>query len=523
VDAAGRPRQFGCCQLVVVAVDVQRRFLSSAVATVLALAFVPGASASVGFHRPVTLPHSRTGTEPSIAISTRGVRYPSWQVPGQFAVSADGIHFTQKGINPVPDQTASGDVSNAVDRAGAIYNGQICGNADNELHACVYRSTDGGRTWRETQLADNNPGASDRPWIAVYSDPRAPRNPNRDTVYLEYHTFSPDDLTYITVSHDGGATFGAPVPLPDTIASARGSACNTYPGGVVVDQSNGTAYAVWNSGNDAFANTVSGCNYTSLGPFTKAWVATSTDGGTSWSTHLAWQGRYDSATHVGDDNDMGFISIAVDRAHQVHVAMAVRQHNDPIEYTGQCAVDPSCQQTPQVTDLELVTSPDRGRHWTAAAHLSRHRGSYFFPYVVAGSSGRIGIDYYVTGSLRPNDPKDVWYVGFSEIHGAVARVVGNRARYVQRPRAVVEEHIDPRPVHRGGICTLGIFCPVVPHSNRNLADNIALAVTPAGGVEAAWTNDFNRKATTRVDYACQNAGASLYRGRRTLRGCYRSR
>jgi hypothetical protein len=323
-----------------------------AVATIALLAVLaPSAAARIGFHRPVTLPHSRNGTEPSIAISARGVRYPSWQVPGEFALSLDGIHFTQKGIDPIPDDTASGDVSNAVDRAGAIYNGQICGNVTNALHTCVYRSTDGGRTWRETQIADNNPGASDRPWIAVYSDPKAPHSPNRDTVYLEYHTFTPDDLTYVTVSHDGGATFGLAVPLPNTIPSANGSACNTYPGGIVVDQSNGTVYTVWNSGDDAFANTTSGCNYTSLGPFTKAWVATSTDGGRSWSTHLAWHGRYDPSTHIGDDNDMGFVSIAVDRAHQVHVLMSVRQHNNPIEYTAQCAVNPACTQAPQPTDL----------------------------------------------------------------------------------------------------------------------------------------------------------------------------
>jgi hypothetical protein len=495
--------------------------LGVAIASLTALA--PNASASVGFHSPVTLPHSVTGTEPSIAISASGIRYPSWQVPGQFAVSLDGIHFTQKGLQPVPDQTGSGDVSNAVDRAGAIYNGQICGNVTNELHSCVYRSTDGGRTWRETQLADNNPGASDRPWIAVYSDPKAPRDPNRDTVYLEYHTFTPDDLTYVTVSHDGGASFGLPTPLPNTIPSATGSACNTYPGGIVVDQSDGTAYTVWNSGNDAFANTASGCNYTSLGPFTKAWVATSTDGGATWSAHLAWQGRYDAATNVGDDNDMGFVSIAVDRAHQVHVMMAVRQHNDPVQYAAACAANPGCSQTPAVADLELVTSPDRGLHWTPQFDASLHRGSYFFPYAVAGSGGRVGVDYYVTPALRPNDPKDVWHVGFSEITGAVARVSGGAARYIRRPRVAVEEHIDPHAVHRGGICTLGIFCPVVPNSNRNLADNIALAVTPAGGVEAAWTNDFNAKATTRVDYACQDAGTSLYAGHQPLRGCFGER
>ena len=118
------------------------------------------------------------------------------------------------------------------------------------------------------------------------------------------------------------------------------------------------------------------------------------------------------------------------------------------------------------------------------------------------------------GRLLPNSR------GASDVTGAVARVAGAQARYVQAPRVAVEEHVAPAPVHRGGICTLGIFCPVVPNSNRNLADNIALAVTPAGGVEAAWTDDFTPKATTRVDYACQNAGRSLYAGHPGLSGCF---
>ena len=34
---------------------------------------------------------------------------------------------------------------------------------------------------------------------------------NRTTIYLEYHTFSPDDLVYVSKSTDGGATFGPPI------------------------------------------------------------------------------------------------------------------------------------------------------------------------------------------------------------------------------------------------------------------------------------------------------------------------
>src|SRR5438874_10931221 len=132
------------------------------------------------------LPGSDDGNEPSIAISTDGIRYASWQAPGEFAVSSDGTTWTNTGM---PDSGALGDVSNAVDASGAVYNGQICG-VPAALHTCIYRSTDGTQTWpQQTIAADSNPGASDRPWIAV--DPittTGPWDPANTTVYLEYHT-----------------------------------------------------------------------------------------------------------------------------------------------------------------------------------------------------------------------------------------------------------------------------------------------------------------------------------------------
>src|SRR5919202_918993 len=175
----------------------------------VALALLPGSAlgATPGFTGPTTLPGSDDGTEPSLAISTAGIRYASWQAPGEFASSPDGVHFTNTGS---PDANALGDVTNAVDAAGALYNAQICGPPA-ALHTCVYRSLDGGRTWpQQTTAADSNPGASDRPWIDVYpKDTGGAWNPDLTTVYLEYHTFSPEDLAYVTVSQDGGKTFSA--------------------------------------------------------------------------------------------------------------------------------------------------------------------------------------------------------------------------------------------------------------------------------------------------------------------------
>jgi uncharacterized repeat protein (TIGR01451 family) len=490
------------------------------------LPLVPsGASPAIpGFHAAVLMPTSSGGTEPSLAISNSGVRYVSWQSPGKFAGSSDGVNF---GALATPDSGAAGDVTNAVSYSGALYNGQICGGAT-ELHSCIYRSLDGGNTWTtQNILADNHPGASDRPWIDVYpknNSTATASNPNKDTIYLEYHTFSPDDLVYVTVSNDGGATFSAPHIIASDTNAADPSTCNTIPGGITVDQSNGNVYALWLSGNDVESNVHTGCNYSQIGPFNKAWVSVSTDGGTTWSSHLAWQGAFNTTTKIGDNADKIFSTITVDSAHQVHIALSVRHNDDPLGFVTQCQVNQGvCAETPQATDLYLVTSPDLGQHWTPPFQINNTTGSFFFPWLAAGSAGIVDATYYSSSTLQPNKPTSVWYVGLSQITGAVASYSsGAQAAYTSPPVATNEILLDPNPIHGngttgGGICTFGLFCSAVPGANRGLADVFEVHVDPAGGANVTWTKDLGGQ---RIFFACQNSGASAFAGAPDLNGCY---
>src|SRR3989442_11617198 len=148
---------------------MQKRRLPTLLALSVSLLFIllPGSGlmaspATPGFHASVQMPNSTGGTEPSLAISNDGIRYVSWQAPGKFAGSADGVNF---GALATPDTGAAGDVTNAVSYSGALYNGQTCGGAT-ELHSCIYRSLDGGKHWTtQNILADNPPAASGRPRI----------------------------------------------------------------------------------------------------------------------------------------------------------------------------------------------------------------------------------------------------------------------------------------------------------------------------------------------------------------------
>jgi hypothetical protein len=417
----------------------------------------------------------------------------------------------------MPDISALGDVTNAVDASGALYNAQIC--ATPALHTCVYRSLDGGHTWPQTAIAaDSHPGASDRPWIDVYPHRGAASwSPDHTTVYLEYHTFSPEDLVYVTVSTDGGKTFSTPRFVTTGTNAITDSGCNTIPGGVAVDDRNGTVYALWLSGNDVATNVTTGCNYSQIGPFDKAWVSSSTDGGLTWTTHLAWQGRFDPTTNTGDNASKIFPALAVDRAGQVHVVLSVRHHDDPLGFVTDCETNPTCSETPQRTDLYLVTSPDGAATWTDPFRLSLGSASSFFPWIAAGSRGRVDVAYYRSPSLRPNDPASNWFIRFAQVGGAKAVVSGGVATYLSAP-SVRDRLLSPDPQHVGGICTFGIFCSAIPNADRDLADSIAVAIDPAGGANVVWTNDA-ATSDSRIEFACQRSGRSAYAWLPPLTGC----
>ncbi len=461
------------------------------------------------------MPGSGGGSEPSLAITNNGIRYVSWQAPGMFAKSADGVNFNQI---TTPDSGASGDVTNAIGSNGAIYNGQICGGATT-LHTCIYRSTDGGTTWQtRNMLADNHPGASDRPWITVL--PGA--NPDQDTVYLEFHTFSPEDLVYVTKSTDGGLNFGPPIPVEQG-TNALDSTCNTIPGGIIVDQNNGNIYALWLAGDDVVQNETTGCNYSQIGPFPKAYVSKSTDGGTTWTPVLAYQGAFDLATEIGDNAGKIFSTITQDKSGQVHIGLSVRHNDNPRQFVLDCQTNSNCLESPNPTDMYIVTSPDQGAHWTLPFKVNQTVGSFFYPWIHAGSAGRLDVANYNSTTLRPNDPTSIWFVGMSQVTGAVAHYVsGPNATYDSPPVATPQILLDPNRVHGngttgGGICTYGLFCVAVPGSNRNLADVFEVHMDPAGGANVTWTSD---NGGNHIGFACQNSGRSGLASAPNLNGCY---
>jgi uncharacterized repeat protein (TIGR01451 family) len=513
-------------------------------------ASAPAVAAPPGFHAAVTAAGSGNGSESYVGIPfvgpRTGNRVLAWQVGARYNISPDGVNWNFASAQ-IPGTSGGGDVSTAVDAFGSYYIMEFCTATQGELQACLHKSTNGGTSWTTTTIANRSPNPIDRPWVEVYPKLGATAtitSTAQTMVYLEYHTFT-DGQTYLNTSTDGGATFGAPTPAAvGTNTATSDSVCNTVPSGISVDQRNGTAYALWLSGDDVAQNIATGCNITQIGPFNKAWVTKSTNDGLTWqipSTGPAWTGFYDATTNTGDNANKLFGSVAVDYAGQVHVLVTARKKDQPLQYVTDCQNPAgSCIEAQADTDLVFVTSPDGGVHWTAPRDINlvhdtdnnpnTNKHTYFYPWIYAGAQGMVDAIYYFSATNRPNDPNNSWVTKFSQITGAIANAPGvggcppqgpvpippAPACYVGAgPQVAQETQVSNGAIHVGGICTFGIFCDIINIVNpsvgdRSLLDANNIAIDPAGGANATWTA--NSPGSQRVEFVCQNAGRSVFDG-----------
>jgi hypothetical protein len=230
-------------------------------------------------------------------------------------------------------------------------------------------------------------------------------------------------------------------------------------------------------------------------------------------------------TNIGDNAGKIFSTISQDQGGQIHIGLCVRHNDDPKGFLLACEQSSNCLETDNPTDMYIVTSPDQGAHWTLPFKVNQTTGSFFFPWIHAGSAGRVDVANYFSTTLRPNDPTSVWFVGMAQVTGAVAHYLsGANATYDSIPVATPEIQLDPNHVHGngttgGGICTYGTFCLAVPGSNRGLADVFEVHLDPAGGANVAWTSD---NGGNHIGFACQDSGPSAFAGAPDLNGCYSS-
>lgn len=355
------------------------------------------------FSAPVKLPGAAGRTEPRIAYAPANRPFViSNDAGGGLATiytSPDGGATWAKTAATIPGQQAPTiDTEIVATRTGRLVATELDAAA---LTFVTGYSDDGGKTWKASQ------GTSlpdiDRPWMAVGPDDPATHQPR---VYLLFHNLASgvaEHNMYVATSSDGGASFGAPVPLtlPGSQAYADLQCADSgAPSSLNVNPRSGQVYAVWGTRTSP----VGGCGAAAFGTVeanvvgeTRIWVATSKDGSLgSWKDSLA--------TDAGDKTvSASFEPGAVDRAGNVYVAYA--QTANPYPDFARATV-------------KYVHAPADLSKWSAPQVVAAAGPvGHYDPSLVAGDAGQLALAYY-TGVPRPGKTP-AWYVRLALVHGAL--------------------------------------------------------------------------------------------------------
>src|SRR2546428_8281443 len=210
------------------------------------------------------------------------------------------------------------------------------------------------------------------------------------------------------------------------------------------------------------------------------YVATSTDGGGSW-TRL----KLADLPKTVDPAQI-FVQMAIDRAGNLYYNWSQARN---VTSTGEGE-----------QDVYYTFSTDRGAHWAAPIDLTGSANdSAIFPWMVAGDAGRVDLVYYKSNSGANSNVNvgQVWNVYFAQSMNALN--TGANFSSVQ---------VSAEPNHLGGICTGGLSCS----GDRDLLDFFTVDVDHLGAAHIVYSDDHQRRNTdTRDKLTRQLSGNSIFK------------
>jgi len=483
------------------------------------------------------------GGEPSIVSDTKGVLYDTTPSGGTITYrSANGGVTWQQVTTADPN---SGDDCLATDQSNAVY---LCNLAGSEgvapLQADVWKSVNGGASWTHGEGALPQCATScsafgvDRDWVAASI--LSGKSTSKAEVVLMYHDFYGPSQIWVNISHDGGATFGAPQEVlaspavtPGVVAGtlvAQGyTFCNTVPAGVGIVPPGkphaGRLIVGWIAAD--LPQNATGCNVTMAEAFHTLWVSYSDDGGVTWTPQQAFDAG------IGHDTSTPFVAFTLDRQGNPYFGFTVNASSNPATCSAESTAgtvqsDPSCEY-----DMYLVWSNNGGATWDGGGGLisgsaarayrvnpASETGTHFFPAIAAGNPGQVDVAYLRSTTIVPTDP-----LGKADPGGCAGPGPANGNPTTYPPACAWNLYgaqslnlskgvdatswavtpITTTPMHIGDICNLGIFC-VAPSSNRNLLDFIMEAIDNHGCAHIAYADD---NTVNKLRVANQTAGPCL--------------
>jgi hypothetical protein len=366
---------------------------------------------------------------------------------------------------------STGDTWLTIGPTGTVYGVNLVLEAGLSNH--VYISHDEGKTW-ETR-ANLPAGAGEVPFIINAESDRQwitadPLNPG--TVYFQSHDFDPSIWVY--KSTDDGKTWlpASHVGLEELISHGTIDSLAGNTTGPIFFAPDGKTMYFQISVPDFVPGVVTSQVPTNPDfPLTKMYLASSTDGGTSWTINDI----YDS--HGDEYIDHGFSPMSVDKAGNLYIAWSARPVDDVI------------------TTVYLAYSKDKGKTWSKPIQVSQKGNSNVFPAIGAkGDPGRVSIAWLESAKSDFNDPDSSWVVSMAQTADAFAA----------KP-TFTNYSVSKDVVHTADICQAGTLC-LATSGNRNLLDYIYMDVDKQGMTHVVYTNDLGELRTV---YAQQTGGISM--------------
>lgn len=326
----------------------------------------------------VLLEGSSGSAEPRAAISSKGVHWITTNATnGEEKVYRSTNGVTWAPVSTPGNQTSpTTDVDVVVMPSGRVLTSELDFAGINFI---THYSDDQGKTWVQSQgttYAD-----TDRQWFAV-----GPRRADAEQppVYMLFHNLlsgAANHNMFVATSHDGGESFGVPIPVatpPQQDYLDLQCADSGGPSNIFVDQRTGKVSVVFGTRSSPIGGCAASPVEINVVAANRIWVvsadADKTETPGAWTPSLAVDD-----TAKGRITGMQLAPGAVGDDGTYYVAYPESVHDYP-DYDGAA--------------IKVVHSTDL-KTWSAPLTIAPSGGTgNILPHIVAGSAGRIGLAWY---------------------------------------------------------------------------------------------------------------------------------
>jgi hypothetical protein len=466
---------------------------------------------AVKFSRMVVVDMQRPGFEPDVKVAPNGTIYSS--VPFGFSTTESFVwsstdhgktyQLTPGNIGPGKPTTCvgGGDTDLFVDPDNNLYFSDLQGLTN--ISQSV--SSDGGATW-STNCAGVPNTPDDRMWFAGTGSLNKGLRLYEDFDAVDSSASGGNQLVE-TVSSDGQTFTPVVNSNPTSCTGAAAYDCVSSDEGISGDQvvqpgsSSDAIFIAHNNSNQSQALIAEG-TVSHTTPATATWSESPNLNAALCPDPSCTDASGNPEELVGEN----FVTVAQDQAGYLYAAFTA----GPLDHAS--SSDPNFgaltapEQVYVVHSLEPATSPG-ALTWSSPTRVSG-RGTNTFPWLVAGSSGRVDVAWYHTperseqGTCASGSGTCTLYGAANLTHAEWSVQMGQSLNAHSSTPSYKIAPVSEHPIKYGQICTNGIGCAT--GGDRSLGDFLQVTVDQNGAADVSYVDD-----TSADTAAGENAGPEV--------------